>query len=136
MNICKPFELALKKKKIDNWDKIYVLVDIHDTIFKASYYNKEMFEWFPYAKETLQVMSNRDDICLIIWTSSYTEKIQMYIHELADNGIHIDMINDNTEVNNTTLSSFDKKPYFNVGIDDKFGFEPETDWEILYNFLK
>lgn len=136
MNIRRPFELALKKKKIDNWDKIYVLVDIHDTIFKASYYNKEMFEWFSYAKEALQVMSNRDDICLIIWTSSYTEKIQMYIRQLADNGIHIDMINDNAEVNNTTLSSFDKKPYFNVGIDDKFGFEPETDWEILYNFLK
>ena len=24
--------------------------------------------------------------------------------------------------------NFEVKLYFNVGIDDKFGFEPETDW--------
>ena len=34
-----------------------------------------------------------------------------------------------------SMSCFDEKTYFNVGIDDKFGFDAETDWEILYNYL-
>lgn len=28
----------------------------------------------------------------------------------------------------TALNRNEAKLYFNVGIDDKFGFEPETDW--------
>lgn len=34
MDIIKSFENAFDKKKSKGWDKIYVLVDIHDTIFK------------------------------------------------------------------------------------------------------
>ena len=29
---------------------------------------------------------------------------------------------------NTSFQNFEVKLYFNVGIDDKFGFEAETDW--------
>ena len=48
------------------------------------------------------------------------------------------MANENPEVGNTSFQNFEVKPYFNVGIDDKFGYEPETDWvkviEVLWKF--
>ena len=28
----------------------------------------------------------------------------------------------------TSFQNFEQKLYFNVGIDDRFGFEPENDW--------
>ena len=119
-----------------NWDKIYVLVDIHDTIFKASYRNKETCQWFPYAKESLQIMTQAENINLILWSSSYRDSIEKnYMKEFDDNGIKFDFININEETENNDLSCFDEKTYFNVGIDDKFGFDSEKDWETVYNYL-
>ena len=45
------------------------------------------------------------------------------------------MVNINEETENNDLSLFDEKTYFNVGIDDKFGFEAETDWKTIYEYL-
>ena len=56
----------------------------------------------------------------------------------AEEGIHFDYANENPEVGNTSFQDFEVKLYFNVGIDDKFGFEPEADWikviEVLGRF--
>ena len=52
----------------------------------------------------------------------------MYLSHFASDGIRFDFVNDNPEVGNTPLSDFEAKLYYNVGIDDKFGFEPEVDW--------
>lgn len=119
-----------------NWEKIYVLVDIHDTIFKACYYDKEEHQWYPFAKEALQIMSYANNISLILWTSSYREAIKKEYGEVfKENNIKFDYININPETKNNDLSCFDEKTYFNVGIDDKFGFDAETDWEEVYNYL-
>lgn len=135
MKITTSFEGAFKRMKDRNWDKIYVLVDIHDTIFEACYHNKEEYKWYPYAKETLDIMSHAQQISLILWTSTYDEVIANYLKYFKDNGIKFDMVNENHETTNTDLSCFDKKTYFNVGIDDKFGFEPMNDWKELYDYL-
>jgi len=66
MDIAKAFEVAFNRKIEKNWEKIYVVVDIHDTILRACYENEETYDYYPYARD--------------------------------------------------------------VGIDDKFGFEAETDW--------
>ena len=114
------------------WDKIYVLVDIHNTIFKPSYRNKETYMWFKGAKESLQYMTKCKQICLILWTSSHDDKIKDYLDAFEKNDIHFDYVNENPEVKNDDLSCFDKKLYFNIGIDDKFGFWAENgDWEIV-----
>jgi hypothetical protein len=118
-----------------NWEKIYVLVDIHDTVFEACYHEKEEYKWYPFAKEALEIMSHAQQISLILWTSTYKNVINDYVEYFKINGIRFDYINRNTETENTSLSCFDEKTYFNVGIDDKFGFEAETDWEIIYNYL-
>ena len=118
-----------------NWEHIYVLVDIHDTIFKACYHEKEEHKWYPFAKEALQLMSYARNIKLILWTSSYREAIDEYLEYFKANSISFDMVNSNSETTNNELSCFDEKTYFNVGIDDKFGFDAETDWESVYNYL-
>lgn len=135
MNIEKSFDVAFKRMKERNWEKIYVLVDIHDTVFEACYHEKEEHKWYPFAKEALDIMSHAQQISLILWTSTYKSIIDEYIGYFKANGIRFDYINRNTETENTSLSCFDEKTYFNVGIDDKFGFEAETDWEIIYSYL-
>ena len=110
------------------WDKIYVIVDIHDTILRACYEKEETYDYYPFAKEALQLMTTRDDICMILWSSCYEEQLVEYRDHFANNGIHFDYINENPEVGKTSFQDFEVKLYFNVGIDDKFGFEAETDW--------
>ena len=135
MNIVKSFDAAFKRMKERNWEKIYVLVDIHDTVFEACDHDKEEHKWYPYAKKALDIMAHSQQISLILWTSTYNNVINEYLEYFKENGIRFDFVNVNTETENTSLSCFDEKTYFNVGIDDKFGFEAETDWEIIYNYL-
>ena len=103
MSIEKAFASAFRRKREKAWDKIYVVVDIHDTILHACYENEETYEYLPYAKQALQLPSLRD-------------------------GILFDYVNENPEVGNSSFQDFNAKLYFNIGIDDKFGFDPETDW--------
>lgn len=135
MNIEKSFEGAFRRMRERNWDKIYVLVDIHDTILKACYNNNETYEWFPYAKEALDIMSHAQDISLILWSSTHESAIKDYVEHFKENGIRFDFINVNTETEDTELSCFKQKTYFNVGIDDKFGFDAEVDWKLIYDYL-
>ena len=128
MNIIRSFEAAFNRKIEKQWEKIYVLVDIHDTIVRACYQREETYDYYPYAREALQLMTVRDDICLILWSGSYAETLRRYCDHFAAEGIRFDYANGNPEVMNTSFQDFQAKLYFNVGIDDKFGFEPETDW--------
>ena len=124
--------LAYKRMKEKKWDKIYVLIDIHNTIFRPSYRNGETYQWFNGAKEALQFLSKNSKICLILWTSSHKSNIDEYIKVFEENGIHFDYVNENPEVTNDDIGNFDKKLYFNIGIDDKFGFDAENgDWMSL-----
>ena len=134
MNIIKAFEAAFYRAKENNWDYIVVLVDIHDTIFKATYSKEENYEYIGKAKDALQVMSARKDIKIILWISTFS-KVQ-YILKLDKDNIIIDAFNRNIDgIENTGIACFDEKPYFNVGIDNAFGFEPERDWDDIYNYL-
>ncbi len=56
MDIAKAFEVAFNRKIEKNWEKIYVVVDIHDTILRACYENEETYDYYPYSKEALQLM--------------------------------------------------------------------------------
>ncbi|MBR4136248.1 MAG: hypothetical protein IKU03_07570 [Bacteroidales bacterium] len=136
MSITNAFRNAFERKMEKNWDKIYVLVDIHDTILKACYEHVESYDYFPMAKEALQELSARQDICLILWSSCYPEKLDSYLGKFEHDGIHFDYVNLNPEVVNTSLACFDDKLYFNVGIDDKFGFDADADWAEVLEVLE
>ena len=135
MDIRKAFDAAFVRMKEKNWEKIYVAVDIHDTILRACYDDEETYDYFPLAKEALQVMSLREDICLILWSSCHRDKLAEYARHFLSDGIRFDYVNGNPEVENTNLQNFEEKLYMNVGLDDKFGFDAETDWEIICRVL-
>lgn len=130
------FSAAYKRAAEKGWDRIYVLVDIHGTIFRPSYERIETYEYYPLALDTLRNMSRREEIRIILWSSSYTDQLMKYKERLEVDGIKVDWINENPEVQNTELQCFSDKLYFNIGIDDKFGFDPEVDWEEVYDFFK
>ena len=137
MDIIGAFEAAFNRAKNQNWDYIVVLVDIHDTIFKASWDGPENYEYLGMAKETLQLMSIIPNIKLILWSSSYDNKLEEYINYMKRDNISWDAVNSNLpEIKNTKLACFDKKLYFSVGIDNAFGFDPERDWQKICGYLK
>ena len=136
MDIKKTFDAAFIRMKEKNWEKIYVAVDIHDTILRACYENEETYDYLPLAKDALQKMSLRKDICLILWSSCHRDKLVEYATHFWDDGIRFDYINENPEVDNTRLQNFEEKLYMNVGLDDKFGFDAETDWKTICELLE
>ena len=136
MDIIGAFEATFYRAKKNDWDYIVVLVDIHDTIFKACWDNPENYEYLGKAKEALQLMTRMPNIKMILWSSSYPEKLRDYRMHMLWDDIEFDAINENIEgIENTKLACFDKKLYFNVGIDNAFGFDPERDWNNIYNYL-
>ena len=136
MDISKAFKAAFERKIQKNWEKIYVAVDIHDTILRACYEEEEQYEFFPHALDALRMLSNRKDITLILWTACHPGPLADYRAKFEEEGIHFDYTNCNPEVGNTTLNNFDEKLYFNVGFDDKFGFEGEKDWQVVIDVLE
>lgn len=138
MNIVDVFENTYERMHTKNWDRLYILVDIHGTVFKPSYHNEEKFEFYPSAKECLQMFSEMNSIKLIMWTSSTQETINKFKEVFEQNNIHFDFVNENPEVQalptDPKSSDFSNKYYFNIGLDDKFGFEPNKDWEDIIKF--
>lgn len=51
-------------------------------------------------------------------------------------GIVFDYFNENPEADSNEYYCQSNKIYFNIGIDDRFGFEPEEDWKKIIDFLK
>jgi len=54
---------------------------------------------------------------------------------LNANGVYPNFFNHNPHAKDTPRSCFDKKPYFNILLDDRAGFEPETDWQAIKDEL-
>lgn len=137
MSIVKAFEKALEKKVKRGWDHIYVFVDIHETIFKPTYGEKdETFIYYPYAKEALRMMSKHESIILGLYTCSYPTEIAKYLDKLAEDGIEFTLVNENPMEKNTKYACFDTKPYFNVLLEDKAGFDPDIEWYKIFKYMQ
>lgn len=123
---------AFRTMRERGWDKIYWLVDLHDTVFEGDYKQGSVGgAFYPKAKEVLQRLSVREDVVLIIWSCSYGGIIQDTMEWLREHDIQIAYGNENPECPDNAHASFDKKFYFNIILDDKAGFEGETDWALV-----
>ena len=60
----------------------------------------------------------------------------MYLEEFEKHNIKFNMININTEVESDDLGCFEEKTYYNIGIDDKFGFDAMIDWTVIKNWYE
>lgn len=116
-------------KQSRNWDKWYWFVDIHDCVLKANYSLDLAAEWIKGAKEVLQRLSNNQSIVLCLWTCSHTTEIQKYLEFFEQNGIHFDYTNENPEAYSNSYGNYEKKPYYNVLIDDKCQFIDDEFWQ-------
>jgi hypothetical protein len=133
MNLCnieKTFELKAK----NNWDTLYVLLDLHGPVILS--HSHDTFQFITEdCIEVLRWFSKRKDFRIILWTSSYVSEIEDIIKWLSIYEIDVDYVNCNPECKNTKKADFHKKPYFNICIDDKAGFEPLTDWKEIKKLL-
>lgn len=123
---------AIKKNRDRGYEKLYWCIDLHDVIIPGTYTrNNEDRELYSYAKEVLQFLTAREDMVLILWTSSHKEPVDDILKWLETFGIKFNYVNENPECPTTELADFSKKFYFEVLIDDKAGWNGETDWKIL-----
>ena len=131
------FKRALVGAKRKKWDKIYVAIDIHDTIVYGNYNVNELpTEFIANSKEVLQYLSKREDIVLLIYTCSHPEEIIKYVEFFNQHNINFKYANNNIDVPNNALGCYDSKMYFNVLLEDKAGFNAETEWTDIYEFVK
>jgi hypothetical protein len=136
MNLERAIKSAYKKKADRGHAKLFWAIDLHGTIIPSSYSSSEIFSFYPGAKECLNLISSFTDHSIILYTCSYNEKMAPVVAWMKEKGIRIDYMNENPECKNTEMSDFSKKMYFDILIDDKAGFEPETDWIELNNILR
>lgn len=117
------------------YDKIYWAIDLHGTCFKANYKN-HVYEFInDNVLKTLQLIRSMPENVIILWSSCYPDEEDLIIDFFKHHGVVIDYFNCNPEVENTQTGYFNEKFYFSIGIDDKFGFNPDTDWELVYEVL-
>lgn len=126
---------AYINKKAKNWEKVFWVIDAHDTIFHGLYERLQENVFYPFAKEVLQFLSSKDDVVLILFTCSYEDEIYRMIKYLNCTDIHFDYVNENPEVSNTTYGDYSKKMYCNILLEDKAGFEPK-DWYAIKKELE
>ena len=120
------------------WEFVYIMVDLHNTIIAGTKDHSKIILEFTSneCKEVLQWFSKRRDVKLILWTSSKIDEITRVMEWLEKNGITFDYVNHNPECKNTAYAEFDKKPYFNILIDDRAGFDAEVDWAEIRTELR
>lgn len=132
--IKKMFSRSFEKKYFET----YWAFDVHGTIFMPTYdLNKKEEEFYPYAEETLKLISNRKDIIMILWTCSYPKEIQKYLDIFSEKDIHFQHVNKNPVISSNmgNFGYYEEKFYFNVLFEDKAGFDPTSEWEEIYKYL-
>jgi hypothetical protein len=101
---------------------------------KCSFNNEE---FYPYAKSALQLISNRPDIIMILWTCSYPNEIEKYVKFFKESNINFNHINENPGISSNmgNFGYYEQKFYFNVLFEDKSGFDPEIEWKEVYDLM-
>jgi hypothetical protein len=135
MSVTKAFQRAFESARKKNWDKIYVAIDIHETMMRPTWSSERSSEFYPYCTSVIRYLSTRKDVCLILWSSSSPINNLEYQKSFSELGMDFKFINSNPEVPSTSYADFDSKFYVNVILDDKAGFDPEEDWIKLFNFF-
>ncbi len=140
----RPIYLTIKnayaKAKSRNWDTMYWMIDIHETLIHSSYNGSGVLLWLPGAFEMITDILRFPENKIILWSSMQSldagdgkmslqtfraEIIRKTSHRLeAENRI---FLNGNPEVENTSYADFSIKPYFNILLDDKAGFDYHWD---------
>lgn len=136
-NIINAIDKSFIKAKERNWECTYWFFDIHETIIFPNYdAGNVQVDFYPYAKEVLQILSKRKDIKMHLYTCSWPNEVMQYDKVFKENNIKFDYLNSkNPEVHNNKLGYYKDKPYFNVLLEDKAGFE-KGQWKDIKEYLE
>lgn len=145
MSLSKTIAKEFEKARTKGWNKIYVFVDLHECIIKPDWEAEGLtHDYYPNAKELLQELTIREDICLVMWTCSHPFEIKQYVDNFAYDNIFFDHINENPEIctdncgignsEKPKYGNYDKKPYYNILLDDKAGCTPDELEDIRKEF--
>lgn len=135
--ITKAITTCLANARQKNWDRTFWAFDIHGTILKPNHRRDSIAtEFYPMAKEVMQFLTQRKDIVRILYTCSYPDEIVQYLAFFKAHGIEFRYVNENPEIANGGYGYYQDKFYFNVLMDDKAGFDGETDWIAIKETLQ
>jgi len=137
MSVIKAIRKATSQFEERGWDSLYWAIDLHGTISSNQNYSSDdlSIHYYPFAKESLQLLSTIPHVKLILYTCSHEQNIKYILELMKKDGINFHFFNENPEAKNTEYGDYSRKLYFNVLLDDKAGFDPEEDWEIIYENL-
>ncbi len=128
-SICDAIERAFETSRTRGWDCTFWHFDIHETILVPNYGDAGQEETFyPLALEGLKLISERTDVVLSLYTCSWPREIREYRKFFREHGVDFKYINENRDVENSRYGYYRDKPYMNVLLDDKAGFNPHKDW--------
>lgn len=133
--------LAFEKKDVrgwETWSKMYWAIDVHGVLLPSSYSKNHTSGriLYPGAKEVLEWISRRVDMYMFVFSSTHPEPLQEITSWIETQGnIRFDAININPDCKDTHLCSFSYKPYFDIFLDDKAGFNASVDWEEIRRVL-
>lgn len=135
--LVKSLQNSINKMKGRGWDRLYIFVDVHETLLKPTW-DKDVLpkEFYDHAIETMQEFTKNPHMIMVIYTSSHKTDIDFYLDLCKKQGIEFSYINDNPEVVTNEYGDYTKKPYMNLLIDDKAGFDPRKDWLPMRDFLR
>jgi hypothetical protein len=135
--ITKAIKNCLTHAKQRNWRRTYWAFDVHGTMLKPTFKTGVVStEFYPFAKEAMQLLSKRNNIVRILYTCSHPEEIVQYLKFFESHGIRFNYVNENPDVCTGAYGHYDRKFYFNVLFEDKAGFDPLTDWEEVLRMIQ
>jgi hypothetical protein len=131
-------ERQYKKQMTQQWYESYYLIDMHGVIIRPNHKEKlvDRLDFYDFAQRSLQMLTSRPDIRMILYTCSHEYQIKHYTNLLSMDDIEFDYINDNPEIGEDDYGDYTHKPYFDVYLDDKAGFDAEREWKDIYNWLR
>src|SRR6187549_1025768 len=97
--ITRAIKNCFKHATLRGWDKTYWAFDIHGTILKPTFKTGVVStEFYPYAKEVMQILTKQKNIVSILYTCSYPDEIVQYVKYFKGHDIHFDYVNENPDV--------------------------------------
>jgi hypothetical protein len=139
MSIDKAVKRSFEKKYAGGWKKyprMYWAIDLHGVILKSTY--KKNFGAQELNEDCLDVLkwlTDKENMVPILFTASNNEYIDKVLLWLNTIGIKFEHVNSNPEVTSNNFCIVEGKFYFDILIDDKGGFEMDSDWLSVKNAL-
>jgi len=136
------FDKGYTTAKEAGYKYMVIAVDLHGTMLNTKQFNETQGKFlekieaslFPKAIKALQAMSAHESIVMYVYSGTKKSKLKKLVKHLSKKyGISLD-----TRYHPMTQhssQSFKTKPYFNILLDDRAGFDPAKDWVEIIEFI-